>query len=136
MDKYAEEELSDNFVKVLSIIKSEAPMELLKDFQEYIIAILSSERKEEIDMIGTLDKEPSMLYKTMQRKFESIRKTAERETWQKAEEKIQRTEAKMQEAKEKLIKTVKNMYKNGLDMEMISVLMEMPKSEIKKILGL
>jgi predicted transposase/invertase (TIGR01784 family) len=129
MDKYDEEELLENFGKVLSIIKTEAPSELLKDFQEYIIAILSSERKEEIEMIETLDKEPSMLYKTMQRKFESIRKTAERETWKKAEEKIK-------ESKEELIKIVKNMYKNGLDVEIISTLTEKSVEEVKKILGL
>jgi predicted transposase YdaD len=81
-------------------------------------------------MIGTLDKEPSMLYKTMQRKFESIRrearKEAESEIWQKAEEKIYKIKEK----------TVRNMYKNNLDIEMISLLTETPVEEVKKILGL
>jgi len=123
VDKYSENELSENFEKVITVIKENCSTEIQIDFQEYLIAIISDDKKEELEIVENLHKEPSMLYNTIQNMKERIRKEGKKEG---------KKEGRFQAE----FGILSNIYQNNRDVDSISKLTGVPVKLIKEILNL
>ena len=113
IDKYNESDLSKNFNKIIDLIRKNCSNEILLDFQEYLASIISDDKKEEQEMIRTLNKEPSMLYNTIQSMKKKIKKEG-------------RIEGR--------VEVVLEMQKNGLPLEMIAKYTSMTVEKLQKLL--
>jgi predicted transposase/invertase (TIGR01784 family) len=120
IDKYDENKLSEEINNIAELLRENAPLELVEDFQDYLLSIFSENEKEKIEIIKNINKEPTMLYHTVKKWRENIRNEG-------------KMEGKLEGKRELKIEIAKNMLKKGMDKKTIIEITGLKKRELSAL---